>query len=796
MKNFVFSFSCLLLLAKAAVAVDVTGLAPIDSVASYTSTRDTVTIACRDQSQVRFYILAPDLIRVRASFRTPIPARDHSWAIAKTAWDVPKWSVKEEPDDVLIATEELEAVVHRSPLLVEFRDAKTHRTINADALPMMSDPHGNNGTVAAAKKIGFDEHFYGLGEKAARFDKRRAQFTMWNSDTPAYKEGTDPIYQDIPFYLGWQSGAAYGIFFDNSYRTHFDFAGESVEYMSFTAEGGEMNYYFFWGPSIKKILGRYADLTGHLPMPPKWALGNQQSRWSYFPDTLAEEAVRRYRAEDLPLDVLYLDIDYMQGYRVFTWNRQGYPDPTAFTGKLRKQGVKVVVIVDPGVKYQPPEPGVADNATNPEVTAQDKSYYVFNQGLAKDYFLKRADGKLWIGAVWPGKAVYTDFTLDAAARWWGDLHRAYLDHGVAGIWNDMNEPSDFLDQTGKTQMDVVTYDGGTNSPYAGNRNVFALNEARATYEGLERLRPNERPYIITRAGYAGIQRYSTVWTGDNTATWEAMALSIPMFQTLGLSGEPFVGADAGGFIGRTDAELLTRWYQIAFLTPFCRNHAQRDAYDHEPWRFGAYYEDIIRKYLKLRYRFLPFLYTALEEAHRTGVPIFQPLLLNYQDDGNTLAIDDEFMVGGDLLVAPILKPGSTGRLVYLPKGTWFDYWTGRQIAGGRMIHAEAPLETVPFYVRGGAIIPMGPEMNYVGERATDPLTFEIYPDAQGNARTSLYEDDGVSPAYRNGVERRTNVTYHASQIDVSATGSYQPGPRKMHFVVHPDDGRPHKVQIH
>ena len=793
MKTFL---ACLFLFAQAATAVDLSGLAVIGHMASYSTARDTVTVVCADHSQVRFYILAPDLIRVRASFRTPIPARDHSWAIAKTAWDVPKWSVKEEPDDVLIATEELEAVVHRSPLLVEFRDAKTHRTINADALPMMSDPHGNNGTVAAAKKIGFDEHFYGLGEKAARFDKRRAQFTMWNSDTPAYKEGTDPIYQDIPFYLGWQSGAAYGIFFDNSYRTHFDFAGESVEYMSFTAEGGEMNYYFFWGPSIKKILGRYADLTGHLPMPPKWALGNQQSRWSYFPDTLAEEAVRRYRAEDLPLDVLYLDIDYMQGYRVFTWNRQGYPDPTAFTGKLRKQGVKVVVIVDPGVKYQPPEPGVADNATNPEVTAQDKSYYVFNQGLAKDYFLKRADGKLWIGAVWPGKAVYTDFTLDAAARWWGDLHRAYLDHGVAGIWNDMNEPSDFLDQTGKTQMDVVTYDGGTNSPYAGNRNVFALNEARATYEGLERLRPNDRPYIITRAGYAGIQRYSTMWTGDNTTTWDAMALSIPMFQTLGLSGEPFVGADAGGFIGRTDAELLTRWYQIAFLTPFCRNHAQRDAYDHEPWRFGAYYEDIIRKYLKLRYRFLPFLYTALEEAHRTGVPIFQPLLLNYQDDANTLAIDDEFMVGGDLLVAPILNPGSTGRLVYLPKGTWFDYWTGRQIAGGRMIHAEAPLETVPFYVRGGAIIPMGPEMNYVGERATDPLTFEIYPDAQGNARTSLYEDDGVSPAYRNGVERRTNVTYHASQIDVSATGSYQPGPRKMHFVVHPDDGRPHKVQIH
>jgi|HubBroStandDraft_1064217.scaffolds.fasta_scaffold04672_3 alpha-glucosidase len=811
MKKIVLSVLSLVSLCPCAGAIDITGLVGIDPLASYVSTRDTVTIACRDQSQIRFYILAPDLVRVRASFRKPVPGRDHSWAIAKTTWDVPKWSVKEDAGGLLIATEEVEVAVNRSPLLIEFRDAKTHRTINADAVPMMWDRRTANGTVAAAKRLGFDEHFYGLGEKAARLDKRRGQFTMWNSDTPAYKEGTDPIYQDIPFYLGWQGGEAYGIFFDNSYRTHFDFAGESPDRVTFAAEGGEMNYYFFQGPSIKKILGRYADLTGHLPMPPKWALGNQQSRWSYYPDTMAEEAVRRYRAEDLPLDVLHLDIDYMQRYRVFTWDRQGFPDPTAFTDTLRKQGVKVVVIVDPGVKYEPPEPGAADTASattsNPELAAQDKSYYVFNQGMAKGYFLKRRDGKPWIGAVWPGKAVYADFTLDAAARWWGDLHRAYLDHGVAGIWNDMNEPSDFLDQTGKTQMDVIANDGGTNSPYAANRNVFALNEARATYEGLERLRPRDRPYVITRAAYAGIQRYSTMWTGDNTATWDAMALSIPMFETLGLSGEPFVGADAGGFIGRTDSELLTRWYQIAFLTPFCRNHAQRDAYDHEPWRFGTYYEDIIRRYLKLRYRFLPYLYTALEEAHRTGVPIFRPLLLNYQNDANTLDIDDEFMVGSDLLVAPILKPGLTGRLVYLPKGTWFDYWTGQQVAGGRMVHAEAPLETVPFYVRGGAIVPLGPEMNYVGEKATDPLTFEIYPDAQGSAQVTLYEDDGVSPDYRNGVERRTTVTYRPGELNVGApTGSYQPGPRNLVFEVHPapptgkpiqfaDDGRRHYIQL-
>ncbi|MGA2590183.1 MAG: TIM-barrel domain-containing protein [Bryobacteraceae bacterium] len=826
MKKLASSAFCLFSLSAVAPAIELTGLVPIGRFASYSKAQDGVTVTCQDQSQVRFYVLAPDLVRVRASFGKPLPDRDHSWAIAKTTWDVPKWTVREESGALLIATEELEVIVQRSPLLVEFRDAKTHRAINADQRPMMDDPR--SGTVAAAKKLGFDEHFYGLGEKAAHLDKRRGEFTNWNSDTPAYKEGTDPIYTDMPFYLGLQDGAAYGIFFDNSFRSHFDFGANSPEYAVFSAEGGEMNYYFFWGPSMKKILGRYADLTGHLQMPPMWALGNQQSRWSYYPDTVAEEVVRRYRAEDLPLDVLHLDIDYMSGYRVFTFDRHGYPDPTAFTEKLRKQGVKVVVIVDPGVKYQPPEPGATDAATNPELAAQDKSYYVFNQGLAKDYFLKRKDGKLWIGAVWPGKAVYTDYTVEAAARWWGDMHRAYLDHGVAGIWNDMNEPSDFLDQTGKTQMDVITYDGGANSPYAENRNVFALNEARATYQGLERLRPNERPYVITRAAYAGIQRYSTMWTGDNTATWEAMALSIPMFETVGLSGEPFTGADVGGFIGRTDAELMTRWYEIGFLTPFCRNHAQRDSYDHEPWRFGTYHEDIIRKYLKLRYRLLPYLYTALEEAHRTGVPMFRPLLLNYQNDPNTLTIDDQFMVGDALLAAPILRPGLTGRLVYLPEGIWFDYWTGQQFVGGRTIHVEAPLETLPLFVRGGAIIPMGPEMNYVGEKAADPLTFTIYPDARGEARLSLYEDDGVSPAYRNGVFRRTTVSYQASgagaEIDVSApAGSYQPGARNLVFSIRPvpfgqeasldgnpvpwhksadaisvqfaDDGRPHKIQI-
>jgi alpha-glucosidase len=809
-------------------AADLNGLSPIGSVTGYSRSSDGVTLKCADQSEVRLQVLAPDLIRVRASFAKPLPERDHSWAIEKTTWPTPEWSVKEDSSRLLLSTSELEVAIGRSPLLIEFRDVQTHRAINTDARPMSYNP--STGALGAAKKFPLEEHYYGLGEKAARLDKRRAEFSMWNSDTPAYREGTDPIYQDVPFYLGWQDFGAYGIFFDNSYRTHFDFGSNHQGYVAFTAEGGEMNYYFFWGPSIKKILGRYTDLTGHMPMLPKWALGNQQSRWSYFPDTQAEEIVAKFRAEDLPLDVLHLDIHFMNDYRVFTWSPRYFPDPSAFTQTLAKQGVKVVVIVDPGIKFQPPAPNVTDPTTNPELAPQDRSYYIFNQGVKNDYFLKRTNGKLWIGQVWPGNAVYTDYTIDAASRWWGDSLRAYTDHGVAGIWNDMNEPSDFIDQTGKTQMDVVSYDGDTRSPYAKNRNVFALGMARATYEGLLRLRPNDRPYVISRAAYAGIQRYSTMWTGDNTATWESLSLAIPMYETLGLSGEPFIGSDIGGFIGRTNPELMTRWYEVGFLTPFCRNHAQIDSYDKEPWRFGTYYEGIIRKYLKLRYRLLPFLYNTLEEAHRTGVPIFRPLMLNYQSDYNTLSIDDEFMVGADLLAAPILQPGQTSRLVYLPAGAWFDFWTGKSIQGGAMIQAAAPLETIPLYVRAGAVIPLGPEMNYVDEKK-GPLTFSIYPDLQGRAELSLYEDDGISQAYNNGVIRRTSIQYQSStsgaEIDLSApTGTYQPAARLLVFDVHappsvrevlldskalpttgwsqtgnslhveiPDDSQPHRIRI-
>lgn len=798
MRRYLLIACCVLGRAFAASAQDITTLEKIGPVTSFTQSDKAVVFNCRDNSQVQVTLLAPDLVRIRAAFGKSIPAKDHSWAITKEAWDTPRWSLSETADSVVLKTDELEIVVRRSPLLIEFRDAKTHSLINSDEQPMAYDAKGllkgmmfdptAGSFIAAAKKLGFDEHFYGLGEKAARLDKRRGSFVNWNSDTPGYTEGKDPIYQTIPFYLGLQNGAAYGIFFDNSYRSYFDFGKSSQQRIWFGAEGGEMNYYFLYGPSIKKILGRYADLTGHMPLPPMWALGNQQSRWSYYPDAMAEEVVRQYRQRDLPLDVLHLDIDYMSGYRVFTWDRRRFPNPKELTEKLMKQGVKVVTIVDPGIKHQPAASNQSlTRSAKPELEPQEHSYYVFDQGLKNNYLQRRKNGELFVPRVWPGESVFVDYTLPEARAWWGNLHRAYTDNGVQGIWTDMNEPADFVDQTGKNQIDVVSYDEGENSTHAKNRNVFALLMARATYEGLEHLHPDRRPYVITRAAYAGIQRYSTMWTGDTVSSWESLALSIPMFQTLGLSGEPFVGSDVGGFIGRGNGELLVRSYQVSFLAPFCRNHKAIDGYDQEPWRFGKHYEEIIRKYLKLRYELMPFLYTILEEAHRTGVPLFRPLLLNYQDDPDTYNIDDQFMMGNDLLVAPILSPGLTQRLVYLPDGVWYDYWTNKKQSGGKMIKVEAPLDTVPIFVRAGAIIAKGPEMKFVGEKPAEPH-FEIYPDEEGKAEVTLYEDDGLTPAYKKGLFRRTTVRVSAGRkgirINLSAPeGAFELPPRMLSFQI-------------
>lgn len=746
--------------AQSAHAVDLSNMKSIGAAQSVSKIPDGMIIDCDDKSQVKVQILAPDLVRVKVSFQKALAAQDHSWAIARTKWDPVSTQLSENKEQFTIETSELKVVVRRNPLRVSFYDRKTGKLINSDGQAMKFDP--KTGAIGATKALGFEEHFYGLGEKAGHLDKRHDYVQMWSTDHYGYNWGNDPIYQSIPFYIGllmdessapngW-AGSAYGIFYDNSYRTHFDMSSSDPENVIFKADGGDMDYYFFYGPSMKKVVGRYTELTGRMPLPPKWALGNQQCRWSYANEQQVKDVVLRYEKEKIPLDAIHLDIHYMDGYRNFTWDRQRFPDPVELTKWLSGKGVKVVGIVDAGVKYEP-----------------GGKYDVYNEGAAKNFFLKKSNSELYVGKVWPGESVFVDYTLPTASKWWGDLHARLLDTGVAGIWNDMNEPADFESRDGDKWKDVVNFDEGRYSKHDKMRNLFALLECKATYEGLQRLRPQERPYVITRSGFAGIQRYATMWTGDSTSTWGSLALCVPMFANLGLSGESFVGADCGGFSGRADGELLTRWYQVAFLTPFFRNHHEANGYDQEPWRFGSKYEDVIRKYVQLRYQLMPYLYTVLADAHDTGVPWFRPLILENQNDYNALNIEDEFLVGSALLCAPIVKEGAVSRDVYLPEGSWYDFHTGEKFKGKQYITVKAPIDTVPLFVKAGSILPMTPAVEHLNQQAEKaPISYQVYPDSDGNASGELYEDDGKSPAYLQGAFERTALEFKDGKLQTSS----------------------------
>ena len=774
MKNFICLSIAVLCLALRLCGFETQGLSPVGRVMGAVPEARGLRINCADGSTVHLSFLALDLVRVQTVFASEEAGPDHSWAVERTEWPAVATNFSESATSLSLSSDLIEVRVSKEPLLVSFIDRKTGRIVNADERPVSRDPA--TGRVAVFKRLGFEEHFYGLGERANRLDRRRGEFTMWNSDTPGYVEGTDPLYQSIPFYIGFDQGRAYGLFYDNSFKSRFDFGRLQQEYAGFCAEGGAATYYFFAGPSLRNIVSRYGDLTGHMPLPPLWAMGHQQSRYSYYPDTMVEELVATYQAHDLPLDAVYLDIHYMNGFRPFTWNPARFPDPKGLMDRLATKGVHVVTIVDPGIKCQPP-------------TAGEPNYPVYDEGMAGGHFLRRKDGSIYIGSVWPGKAVFADYTRAETRLWWGGLHANFLDQGVAGFWNDMNEPSDFLDKSGTSQADVIFESEGRKSSYIENRNLFGMLMSRSTFEGLSRLRPNARPFVITRAGYAGVQRYAVTWTGDNNATWESLSLSIPMFQSMGLSGQAFVGADLPGFIGRADGELLARSYQAACFTPLFRNHGAIDGYDHEPWRFGPQYESIVRKYIRLRYQLLPYLYTCIEEAHRNGLPLFRPLVLNFQTDPAVVNLDDQFMVGEALMAAPILRPGERGREVYLPEGAWYDFWTGSLLESAGLRHFDAPLDHLPLFVRGGNIVPSTQAMRHVHEKPWSPLRFDIYPDASGAATGSLYEDDGITMLYRQGVFRRTTVNYaspngHGQLALAAPVGSYQPPPRNFELILH------------
>lgn len=594
-----------------------------------------------------------------------------------------------------------------------------------------------------------DDHIFGLGDKTGTFDRKGGAYTMWNSDAWKFTQATDPLYKSIPFFMAVSDGGqSFGLFLDNTWRSTFDFGKTERGVLAIGAEGGPVDYYVMSGPAPKDVLQQYAQLTGTPPLMPQWALGFQQSKWSYKSDAEVRAIAQRLRSERLPADVIYMDIDYQDRSRPFTVNHAAFPDLRKLAGDLHEEGIRLVLITDPHIANAP-----------------GQNYAAYDSGTAQDLFLKLPGGQYYSGDVWPGAAVFPDFSRTKVRDWWGGLYAGFVNDGVAGFWNDMNEPAIFNVASKTMPLDVVhRIEGDGFAPrtasHAEMHNVYGQLNSRATYEGLMRLRPDERPFVLTRATYAGGQRYAATWTGDNVSSWQHLKMGTQQLINLGLSGFAYAGNDVGGYAGeRPSPELLTRWFQIGAFMPLFRAHAETGRPDQEPWIGDPAQVEIRRRFISERYRLMPYLYAAAEHNSRTGIPLLRPVFLNFPNvlaNGDRLGgSEDQFMVGDDLLVAPSPTLESPGDYkVELPGKGWYNYWTGQRLSD-KSETVTPDIAQLPVYVRPGAIIPKQPQVQSTAIVPSGRLELHIYPGA--DCRGEIYADDGTSLSYKRGSFLRQRI---------------------------------------
>ncbi len=714
---------------------------------------------------IRVTALREDILRVQIGTDGNVP-EDASWAVLPEA-RAARAVTRAEPDGISTSAVRVRVDPGTGALTI----SDTHgRVILADAKERAFEQEG--GSFRMTKLLPADTHIFGLGDKAGGLDRRGRSFTLWNTDAYKFQESTDPLYKAIPFFIGFGHGSAYGLFLDNSFRSFFEFGVIHPERLSFGADGGSIDMYVMAGPSPKDVQQGYAWLTGPPSLPPLWSFGYQQSRYSYMSAGEVRAVAASMRGHRIPCDVLWFDIDALDRRRPFTINVEAFPDFSALIDDLGLQGFRSVIITDLHV---------------PCLSGQD--YAPYDSGAAGDHFVHAADGAAYVGEVWPGECCFPDFTREATRHWWGTLFRNPIFGQVAGIWNDMNEPSVFKTRSRTMPLDVVhrIEEPGfaeRAASHAEIHNVFGMQNARATHDGLLALRPDVRPFVMSRASYAGGHRHSVVWTGDNSATWNHLRMSTSMLLSLGLGGFAFAGCDLGGFAGSPRPELLTRWLQLGMFNPISRNHTDKGTRHQEPWADGEPHLSIRRRAIEERYRLLPYIYTLAEESARIGLPMMRPLFMEFPSatSGNPLDLeaDGQFMLGPSMLVAPAPYADTLDAYqVMLPPGDWHDYWSGEllaglpfaKLAGGsgndadkdalphaaetmpRAVMVTPDLERLPVYVRAGSIIPRQPLVQHTGQTPQGALELAIYPGPA--CAGSIYLDDGVSLPSRAGFLRQS-----------------------------------------
>ncbi|MBP7892326.1 MAG: DUF4968 domain-containing protein [Firmicutes bacterium] len=711
-------------------------------------------------ARVDIQALSHSVIRVRM---LP-PSDEHlrlppSFAVVQPGRPIPAVTGEERTDCVRLSTSSITVEVQKHPLRVSFLRP------DGTAVAADSPAHGMGWTERGAgcyKRFAPGTHFYGFGERTGFLDKQRTAMTLWNSDVNPHTPGTDSLYVSIPFFIAFSGQSAYGIYMDTAARSAFNMG--RPRFMPWTSEIGlaplpypevdseeywfgtdekRLDYYSFAGPMISDVVRAYSDLTGRMQLPPLWALGYHQCRFSYCPEGQVREVARSMREADIPCDAIYLDIDYMDGFRVFTFSPRHFPRPAQLMSDLRDDGFKVVTIVDPGVKA-------------------DSQYPVYRQGGRKRVFIRRRDGRVYKGRVWPGVVAYPDFARPASRTWWADNHKTLFDAGVRGIWNDMNEPSNFAADTGTLDETALHGEPGAEVEHAYVHNAYGNLMSQATQEAFARLLPNTRPFIITRAGCGGIQRHACVWTGDNSSWWEHLMMAIPMCCNMSLSGVSFVGADVGGFMDSADPELVARWTQMGAFMPLFRSHSMIRSVPQEPYALGEPYTSICRKYIKLRYRLLPYMYTLLRQCAQDGTPIMHPMVYDFPGDPATHTMYDQFMLGSYIMVAPVYLPSAAARPVYFPRGRWANLETGQLIESmGEHVLVQCPLDQIPAYLKEASILPWGREMSYVGQREQELEVIDIFPSAaMSEGAFSVYADDGETLDYKDGKFGFVDISYN------------------------------------
>ncbi|MFK5604831.1 glycoside hydrolase family 31 protein [Haloferax volcanii] len=643
----------------------------------------------------------------------------------------------------------------------------------------MTDPTPNEPLPYVYKKADEDEAFYGFGEQPElTLNQRGKKLENWNTDQYGYFYTNDYVYASIPFFVGLKDAGAYGIFFDNPHHTVFHTpqvanvdgveetydtdAGE--DYYYFVGDGGQLTYYFAYGPEIGDVLDSYTSLTGTINLPPKWAMGFHQSKWEYSPDELVE-VPHRYREEGIPLDAMHFDIGYMDNYRVFSIQNSHRQALQSLSDELPE--LKTVAVNDPGV--------AVDEEVDVDRDGELEPYGPYLEGTANDYWTKDATGETFKARVWPDVTVWPDFSRSEVRSWWAEQHDVLFDAGFDGVKNDMGEPAVFQRNSSydwTMPVDNIHGTGDDTMLHEEYHNMYGFDYARAAHESFDLLKPDDRPFLLNRNLYAGGQRYAAIWTGDCVSIWPHLQMQLPMMMNMGLSGLAFCGHDVGGFAGRPSPELFKRWTEVGAFIPFFRNHAdthkKQDSdlpRNQHPWTFGEEAVEITKKYTGLRYKLLPYLYNEFRDSSESGKPIFQPLVYQFQDDDEVRNIADQFLFGDDMLLAPVVEAGATERDVYLPAGeTWVDFWTNEVYDGGQWMTVDVPIDHLPIYVRKDSVIPMREMQQYTGEKPLTTLQLNTYLDEETSY--SFYEDDGETNGFEDGEYNMTKFTVTETESGV------------------------------